>query len=270
VGGGPGTYAAPLARRGYRVHLVDPVPLHVDQARQASGADPAARFTAALGDARELPGPDATQDAVLLFGPLYHLTETQQRRQALTQARRVLAPGGRLLAMAVSRFASLLDGLYADWLDDPVFGPIVDQDLVHGQHVAQVFLADEDWAGALQGVHAALRPRGYLVFETRRPDWRAWEEWAAEAGRRVIDIPGIGSVEQRSEVTGVRFPFVSARGTYTFGADGAVIVSDSTPRFRSRDELESSLVSQGYRVLDVRQAPDRPGREFVFIAERTT
>ena len=57
AGGGPGTYAAPLARRGYRVHLVDPVPLHVDQARQASGAGPAARFTAALGDARELAGP---------------------------------------------------------------------------------------------------------------------------------------------------------------------------------------------------------------------
>ena len=41
----------------------------------------------------------------------------------------MLAPGARLLAMAVSRFASLLDGLYADWLDDPVFRPIVDQDL---------------------------------------------------------------------------------------------------------------------------------------------
>ena len=40
VGGGPGTYAAPLARRGYRVHLVDPVPLHVEQARQAAGAIP--------------------------------------------------------------------------------------------------------------------------------------------------------------------------------------------------------------------------------------
>jgi ubiquinone/menaquinone biosynthesis C-methylase UbiE len=110
VGGGPGAYAVPLARRRYRVHLVDPVPLHVDQARQASGAGPAARFTAALGDARELAEPDASQDAVLLFGPLYHLTRAGQRRQALAQARRVLAPGGRLLAMAVSRFASLLTG----------------------------------------------------------------------------------------------------------------------------------------------------------------
>src|SRR6266849_3462342 len=54
IGGGPGTYAAPLARRGYRVHLVDPVPLHVEQARQAASSDPAAGFTAAVRDARAL------------------------------------------------------------------------------------------------------------------------------------------------------------------------------------------------------------------------
>ena len=137
-------------------------------------------------------------------------------------------------------------------------------------NVAQVFLTDEDWARALQGIHAALRPRGYLVFETRRPGWRAWEKWAAEVRRLVVDIPGIGSVEQRSEVTDVSLPLVSIRGTYTFHADGAVIVSDSTLRFRSRDEVESSLAAHGYRALDVREAPDRPGREFVFIAERTT
>ena len=133
-GGGPGTYAAPLARRGYRVHLVDPVELHVEQARQAARRNPAAAFTAAAGDARELSEPDQSQDAVLLFGPLYHLTDGVHRRQALSEARRVLRPGGRLLAMAVCRFASLLDGLYEGWLDDPEFRPIVDQDLVDGQH----------------------------------------------------------------------------------------------------------------------------------------
>jgi SAM-dependent methyltransferase len=93
VGGGPGTYAAPLARRGYRVHLVDPVPLHVQQARGAAG-DGAGGFTAALGDARELPQPDESQDAVVLFGPLYHLTEAADRARALAEARRVLRPGG--------------------------------------------------------------------------------------------------------------------------------------------------------------------------------
>ncbi|MDP9849753.1 hypothetical protein [Streptosporangium lutulentum] len=65
-------------------------------------------------------------------------------------------------------------------------------------------------------------------------------------------------------------PFVSFRHTYRFLSDGTVVTSDSTLRFRGRDEVESSLVANGYRVLDVREAPDRPGREFVFISERTT
>ncbi len=136
-------------------------------------------------------------------------------------------------------------------------------------NVAQVFLSDADWAHALQAIGAALRPRGYLIFETRRPGRRAWEDWADETGPVRRDVPGSGLVERRLEVTAVDLPFVSFRYTYTFLADGAVITSDSTLRFRERDEVESSLAAQGYRVLDVRDAPDRPGREFVFITERT-
>jgi hypothetical protein len=67
----------------------------------------------------------------------------------------------------------------------------------------------------------------------------------------------------------VNLPFVSFRYTYTFLADGAVITSDSTLRFRSPQELESSLAAQGYRVLEVRDAPDRPGHEFVFLTRRS-
>jgi hypothetical protein len=77
-------------------------------------------------------------------------------------------------------------------------------------------------------------------------------------------------VERRLEVTDVSLPLVSFRYTYRFLADGAALASNSTLRFRSRDEVETSLVAGGYRVLDVREAPDRPGREFVFIAERAT
>jgi hypothetical protein len=136
-------------------------------------------------------------------------------------------------------------------------------------NVAQVFLADEDWAQALQAIGAVLRPRGYLVFETRRPVRRAWQEWAADTGTTTRDIPGSGQVERRGEVTAVNLPFVSFRYTYTFRADGAVITSDSTLRFRGREELESSLAAQGYQVLEVREAADRPGHEFVFITQRT-
>ena len=137
-------------------------------------------------------------------------------------------------------------------------------------NVAQVFLTEADWTQVLAAVGAALRPRGYLVFETRRPERRAWEEWAADTGPVTLDVPGQGPVEQRREVTAVHLPLVSFRYTYTFLADGAVITSDSTLRFRDRGDLEPALAGQGYRVLDVRDAPDRPGREFVFITERTS
>ena len=137
-------------------------------------------------------------------------------------------------------------------------------------NVAQVFLTDQDWAQALQAIRTALRPRGYLVFETRRPGRRAWEEWAADTGPVTRDIPGTGAVERRGQVTAVNLPFVSFRYTYTFLANGAVVTSDSTLRFRSREELQSSLTANGYQVLGVREALDRPGHEFVFITQRTT
>jgi SAM-dependent methyltransferase len=148
--------------------------------------------------------------------------------------------------------------------------PAVGADLaVMTGNVAQVFVTDDAWAQVLRAIGAALRPGGYLVFETRRPERRAWEEWAADTGPVTLDLPGAGPVEQRREVTAVDLPLVSFRSTYTFLADGAVITSDSTLRFRDRAELESSLAAQGYRVLDVRDAPDRPGREFVFITQHT-
>ena len=135
-------------------------------------------------------------------------------------------------------------------------------------NVAQVFRTDTDWAQTLAAIGAALRPHGHFVFETRRPERRAWEEWAADTGPVTLNVPGRGRVEQRRVVTSVSWPEVSFRYTYTFLADGEVITSDSTLRFRDRDELEASLAAGGYRVLDVREAPDRPGREFVFITER--
>jgi ubiquinone/menaquinone biosynthesis C-methylase UbiE len=135
VGGGPGAYACWLAALGHAVHLVDPMPLHVAQAREASArqlAHPLA--SVALGDARHLDVPDANLDAVLLMGPLYHLTERGDRLVALGEARRVARPGGLVFAVGVSRFASLLSGLAAGLLGDPLARTIVTADLHTGQH----------------------------------------------------------------------------------------------------------------------------------------
>jgi SAM-dependent methyltransferase len=135
IGGGPGGHACWLAARRYEVHLIDLTPLHVELARQASARQPEAPLASTeVGDARALPWGSETADAVVLFGPLYHLTDRADRLQALREARRVLRPGGTLLAAAISRFASALDGLCRGFLKDPQFAEIVRRDLIDGQH----------------------------------------------------------------------------------------------------------------------------------------
>lgn len=135
VGGGPGVHSLWLAQQGYGVHLLDVVPLHVEQARAASSAQSDAPLLSTQeGDACALPYDQASADAVLLFGPLYHLTDKSDRLTALREARRVLKPGGVLLTMSVNRFASTFDGLFGSMYEDPDFMAMADRDLVDGQH----------------------------------------------------------------------------------------------------------------------------------------
>lgn len=84
----------------------------------------------------------------------------------------------------------------------------------------------------------------------------------------MTEIPGVGSVENWVQLIDVSWPLVTFRWTYAFAADGQVLTSDSTLRFREREEIETDLVAHGYVVQDVLDAPDRPGREFVFLARR--
>ena len=132
VGGGAGVHAAWLADDGHSVHVIDPMPSHVEQANRLAG--PRRRITAEVGDARRLAVTDGTVDAVLLLGPLYHLTERDDRVLALSEAGRVVRPGGFVFVAAISRFASLLDGLSREFLTDPGFRSIVEGDLRDGQH----------------------------------------------------------------------------------------------------------------------------------------
>jgi SAM-dependent methyltransferase len=185
----------------------------------------------------------------------------------------LLAESGRTVvgvdpAEASLKVARARDGRVTWILGDATAVPSLAADLATMTgNVAQVFRTDDEWARTLRAVRAALRPGGHLVFEARRPEYRAWEEWAADTATVTRDVPGIGRVARLMEVTEVRLPYVSFHVTYRF-PDGAVLGSDSTLRFRDREELAASLTEAGYAVLDVRQAPDRPGREFVFIARR--
>ncbi|MFF5840083.1 class I SAM-dependent methyltransferase [Streptomyces massasporeus] len=134
-------------------------------------------------------------------------------------------------------------------------------------NAAQEITGPQDWQRTLHGTWAALRPGGRLVFETRIPARRAWEEWNREATYGVTEIAGVGAVESWVDLLDVR-PLVTFRWTYVFAADGQTLTSDSTLRFRERHEVEAALAATGYVVEDVRDAPDRPGREYVFVARR--
>jgi hypothetical protein len=137
-------------------------------------------------------------------------------------------------------------------------------------NVAQVFLTDAEWAATLRAAYAALRPGGRLVFETRDPAAKAWLEWNRERSYQRTVVAGVGAVQTWGDVLDVSGDLVSFRSTFVFEADGAVLTSESTLRFRHRDEVTASLAAAGYLVEEVRQAPDRPGRELVFIARRPT
>ena len=130
-------------------------------------------------------------------------------------------------------------------------------------NVAQVFVSDEDWEATLNAVHGSLRPGGWLVFETRRPEARAWEEW--DVAPTAIEIPNVGTVEVTRTVTEVNLPWVTFTSTTVVG--GESLSSTSTLRFRQQSEVERDLDRCGFEVLDVREAPDRPGQELVFVVQ---
>jgi SAM-dependent methyltransferase len=133
-------------------------------------------------------------------------------------------------------------------------------------NVAQVLVTDADWAAALRAASAALGPGGRLVFETRDPAAKAWLEWNRERSYKRTVVPGVGPVQAWDELLDVSGDLVSFRSAVVFESDGAVLTSHSTLRFRHRDEVTASLAAAGDVVDEVRQAPDRPGRELVFIA----
>ena len=129
-------------------------------------------------------------------------------------------------------------------------------------NVAQVFVSDEDWHETLKVVHVCLRPGGWFAFETRRPEVRAWEEW--DLSPTVVGLPGGASAVVSRTVTDVMLPLVSFESETVI--EGKILRSSSTLRFRDRSEVEQDLADEGFQVVEVRDAPDRPGKEYVFLA----
>ena len=210
IGGAAGVYAFPLAGQGYEVHLIDPVALHLEQARARAAGSGTELASIAQGDARRLDVPDGSADAVLLFGPLYHLIDRADRLQALGEARRILKPRGVLFAAAVSRFASLIDGLARGFFADAQFRGLVEADLTSGQHrnptnhpdyfTTAYFHRPEEMA-------AEARETGFYdakVFAVEGPAWSAAHFLNAwnDAAQRESLMQFLASVEREASILG--------------------------------------------------------------------
>ena len=162
-------HSAWLLDDGYSVHLVDITPRHVEQAVTNLGDR---GLTAERGDARQLSSADDSFDVVLLLGPLYHLQERADRVLALREARRVATPTGLVAIAAISRYASLFDGLAREFLFEPEFRDIVQRDLVDGRHE-----------------NATNRPHWFTTAFFHRPDDLAEEIEAA--GLSLVELVGV-------------------------------------------------------------------------------
>lgn len=197
VGGATGVHAQWLAADGHDVHVVDPVPAHVEQARAQSGSS--GRVTAEVGDARDLPVRDASVDAALVLGPLYHLTDRSDRVRALAEAGRVVRPGGVIFAAAISRFASLFDGLLRGFLFETGFSEIVDRDLREGQHR-----------------NPGDRPEWFTTAYFHHPDELRGE--ADDAGLEVVDVLGVEGMAGWMPGLGSRLDSDEDRASVLFSA----------------------------------------------------
>ncbi|AEV82622.1 methyltransferase type 11 [Actinoplanes sp. SE50] len=114
-------------------------------------------------------------------------------------------------------------------------------------HVAQSFVDDEEWDTVLRGLRRALVPEGRLVFDSRDPDDRPWQQWNPQDSWRTVVLDDGRVVEAWSEAEQVGLNTVRVTGRYRF-ADGGELANSATLRFRTEPELRDSLREAGFRV----------------------
>ncbi|PZG22160.1 SAM-dependent methyltransferase [Micromonospora craterilacus] len=211
VGGGPGAYALRLAADGYHVHLVDPVPLHLEQAAASSTHATSPVASIVRGDARRLPLGSRSCDAVLLLGPLYHLTHAADRARAWTEAHRVLVPGGMVAAAATSRFYTTWEYLAKNLYDDPAVEAILARHLRDGQHrnptgdrrlfTTGYFHTPNDLTA--EATTAGLRPHALLAVEGAAKLLPDLAERLRDPHRRDLLLRAIRRIEAEPSLLGM-------------------------------------------------------------------
>lgn len=116
-------------------------------------------------------------------------------------------------------------------------------------YVAQFFLADEEWDGALRALRRGLRAHGWLAFDTRNPAAQAWESWGGQTPR-VIEHVDLGRFEVGSIAEAAGSGVVRYTNHYRFST-GEELTSTGLLRFRTPGQLEATLTAAGFTVEEI-------------------
>jgi SAM-dependent methyltransferase len=145
IGGAYGEYAWWLSSLGYEVHLFDLSETNIKMSAELAAEYPGTELTSAeVCDARSIPRPDRSADAILLMGPLYSITEYEERILAIRESRRLLKDGGLLFSAALTPYSVLVSRLavyHGDRLkkrrelDDPAVRGIIGRALEDGCYI---------------------------------------------------------------------------------------------------------------------------------------
>ncbi|UGX86122.1 class I SAM-dependent methyltransferase [Phyllobacterium meliloti] len=140
-------------------------------------------------------------------------------------------------------------------------------------HVFQVFHSDEDVSRVLKTALHHLDSGGRLVFESRNPEARAWDDWISEKTAKTVSVEGIGEVDVQHRLISVDGDLVSFETDHFFRKTGKVMINHSRLRFLSQSEIGTQLRNAGFaRIVwygDWLEGPvgsDSP--ELIVIAER--
>ena len=145
IGGGYGEYAWWLASLGYEVHLFDISETNIKMSEDLKHEYPNVQLESAeVCDARSIPRKSKSADAVLLMGPLYSITEYEERILAIKESYRLLKDNGVLFTAALTPYGGLLhritvyrnfDDNKACELDDPNVISMFERALIDGAYI---------------------------------------------------------------------------------------------------------------------------------------
>ncbi|MBN4046444.1 class I SAM-dependent methyltransferase [bacterium AH-315-P15] len=181
-----------------------------------------------------------------------------------------IEPSGAMLSLARKSPC----GEQVRWIEGEVekLGELTSELAIMTGHVAQFFLDDEGWQKALSSIHRALKLGGHIVFESRNPDRPPFSNWPIETSPREVVDSNAGLIKWWSTILEVDNEYVDYEIHYLFVESDEELVSTNKLRFRTREDLEQSLVDAGFSVEDVFgnwdfSRFDEQSPEMIFIAK---